>query len=279
TYIYGSSFGGASSTKKPRPTTIYVGGNDGMLHAFNAGCYIVGDDADSAENESGRYTENYPSYFSGSPYGAGSKIGDELWAFIPQSVLPHLQWLADPSYSHVYYIDLKPKIVDARLWGESGDSIHVNGWGTILIGGLRYGGGTYSTDDYDLDGTPDRKIISSSCYFAIDITNPGDPEVLWEYSNPNYLGQAANVPVVARTGDPEMAGEWYVIFGSGPTDIQDGTSTQQGSIFVLNLKTGAVEKIFGAGGGGGIAGNPSNGIMAGASALDMNLDYQTNAVY
>ncbi len=280
TYIYGRSFTGRESTKKPRPTTIYVGGNDGMLHAFNAGCYVVGDDTNSEETENGRYTDDYPSYFSGSPYGCGSQIGDELWAFIPKNVLPHLQWLTDINYTHIYYVDLKPKIVDARLWGETGDSIHINGWGTVLIGGLRYGGGSYTVDDYNLDGTVDAgsTTLSSASYFAIDITNPGDPQVLWEYSNDSYLGQSSNVPVVARVGDPDTAGDWYVIFGSGPTNIQDGTSTQKASVFVLNLKTGAVEKIFGAG-GTAIAGNPANGIMAGAAALDMNLDYQTNGIY
>ncbi len=70
--------------------------------------------------------------------GRGVNIGDELWGFIPQELLPHLRWLADPSYTHVYYVDLKPKVTDVRIFPNDAD--HPGGWGTILIGGFRMGG-------------------------------------------------------------------------------------------------------------------------------------------
>ena len=66
-------------------------------------------------------------------------MGDELFGFIPQELLPHLKWLTDPNYSHVYYVDLTPKITDARIFDPS-DPDHPNGWGTILMGGFRMGG-------------------------------------------------------------------------------------------------------------------------------------------
>lgn len=49
--------------------TIYVGANDGMLHAFNA------------------------------------TTGVELFAYIPSAVIPNLSNLSSPSYSHTYYVD------------------------------------------------------------------------------------------------------------------------------------------------------------------------------
>jgi type IV pilus assembly protein PilY1 len=260
---------GEGATPRPRPTAVYVGGNDGMLHAFNAGCYMAGDDRDTATSEHGRYTENYPSYFT-SEVGHHPEIGEELWAYIPHSLLPHLRWLTDLNYTHVYYVDLKSKIVDARIFPD--DSTHPEGWGTVLIGGLNLGGGTYTVDDFDQDGVADDPRVFSPCYFALDITNPGAPKLLWEFSDPNYLGFATAYPAVARTGPSDQKGSWHVIFGSGPTDY-DGTSDQKASVFVLDLKTGQMLKRFD---GGNIE---PDSFMGGTATVDMNLDYQTNAAY
>jgi Tfp pilus tip-associated adhesin PilY1 len=50
------------------------------------------------------------------PWRLGSEgLGDELWAYIPQTLLPHLKFLAAPEYAHSYYVDLKPKIFDAQI--------------------------------------------------------------------------------------------------------------------------------------------------------------------
>jgi len=61
-----------------RTPTLYVGANDGMLHAFNA------------------------------------NTGDEVWAYIPRIVEPNLWKLADQTYAtkHVYYVDGSPSSMD-----------------------------------------------------------------------------------------------------------------------------------------------------------------------
>jgi type IV pilus assembly protein PilY1 len=261
---------GSGASPLPRPTVIYVGANDGMLHAINAGCSLLGDDSGTGAGEHGRYTDaQYPSYFTSS-LGYTPQSGEEIWAFVPHNLLPHLRWVCDQNYTHVYYVDLKPKIVDARIFAA--DGTHPEGWGTVLIGGLKLGGGTYLAQDFNQDGTPDDPQVFSSCYFALDITNPGAPELLWEFSDPVHLGFTSSYPAVARVGRPEEKGDWYVIFGSGPTTYE-GTSGQQGSVYVLDLRTGNLLKRF----------NQSpleaNSFIGGASTMDMNLDYQTNAVY
>ena len=270
---------GSGPTVRPRPTVVYVGGNDGMLHAINAGCYQAGDDRTTGETEHGRYTTDYPSYFT-SALGYAPERGEEIWSYIPHNLLPQLQWLADPNYTHVYYVDLKPKVVDARIFSE--DATHPHGWGTVLIGGLRYGGKTYEVDDLNQDGIADDPAVFSSCYFALDITNPGAPALLWEFNDPDHLGLTASYPAVARVGRGDEPGDWYVVFGSGPTDY-DGTSDQMASGFVLNLKTGDLERRFGANpGGDGFPANPAlefHGWVGGLASMDMNLDYQTNAIY
>src|SRR5207244_9033772 len=55
-----------------------------------------------------------------------------------QDLLPQLRWLTVPNYDHVYYVDLTPKVTDARIFTPDAD--HPGGWGTILIGGFRLGG-------------------------------------------------------------------------------------------------------------------------------------------
>ena len=196
-YIYARGTGPSAS---PRPTVVYVGANDGTLHAFNAGVYRPGSDWTSGDTEHGRYTMDYPSYYT-SALGFVPDRGEEIWAFVPRAVLPHLQWLTDPNYTHVYYVDQKPKIADVRIFPD--DSTHPNGWGTVLIGGLRMGGGLYEVDDFNQDGTPDDTEVFSSCYFALDITNPGAPELLWEFTDPDHLGFTSGYPAMARVGDPE----------------------------------------------------------------------------
>jgi type IV pilus assembly protein PilY1 len=257
---------GSSSHPMPRPTVIYAGANDGMLHAFNAGCYRAGDDATTEVVEHGRFTEEYPDYFL-SGLGHVPEIGEELWGYIPKNLLPHLRWLTDPNYSHVYYVDLTPKIVDARVFPD--DPTHPDGWGTVLIGGLGLGGGTYEVDDFNMDGHGGDQATFSSCYFALDITNPGLPQLLWEFNDPTRLGFTTSYPAVARTGNRDERGSWYVIFGSGPTNYY-GDSTQKASLYVLNLLDGTLLRRFEL---------DSNAFIGGVASLDLNLDYNVNAVY
>ncbi len=262
--------GPTAGSFKPRPTVVYVGANDGMLHAFNAGVYLPGDDKGTAAKEHGRFSDSdYPSYYT-SALGYSPQGGEEIWAYIPYNLLPHLRWLTNTNYPHVYYVDLQPKIVDVRIFAS--DATHPEGWGTVLIGGLRLGGGTYPIDDFNQDGVKDDPAVFSSCYFALDITNPAQPDLLWEFSDPDMLGFTTSSPGVARTGHRDDPGTWYAVFGSGPTDYH-GMSDQPASIYVVDLKTGALVKRF--------SGAPltTNSFMGGVATLDLNLDYQTNAVY
>jgi type IV pilus assembly protein PilY1 len=66
-----------------RPAVVYVGANDGMLHAFNA------------------------------------TTGAEMWAYIPRMVAPNMWKLADMNYGtkHTYYVDGSPSTMD--VWDGS----------------------------------------------------------------------------------------------------------------------------------------------------------------
>jgi len=203
-----------------RRRVVYVGANDGMLHAFNAGCYD--------EN----YHKFYPDVTSSGSCTLGSHaLGQELWAFIPRTLLPHLKWSTDPDYTHVYYVDSKPKVSDVSIFNA--DATHTNGWGTILIGSLRYGGKDIS---WSSGGT---NYSASPEYFALDITDPLNPVLLWTFTDAD-LGLSMSYPAIAHIKSGSTH-KWYAIFGSGATNYDsasDLTAFQDGYVYVLDLGSG-----------------------------------------
>jgi len=223
-------------TYKDRRGVVYVGANDGMLHAFNAGVFNPN---------------------TGELNGDGHTLGEELWAVIPQNLLAHLKWLKDPSYCHVYYVDLKPKVTDARIFEEGGD--HVNGWGTVLIGGMRLGG-----TPIVVNGETYR-----SSYFALDITNPLNPRVMWEFNDVN-LGYTYSYPAVLKVIDNTGSEKWFTVFGSGPTTF-DGTSGQNAYVYIVDLATGELMRKFEL---------PERDAFCGSPvSVDVKLDYSVDVIY
>lgn len=289
---------------KDRETVVYTGANDGMLHAFLAGVFNPGA---PVTGDGASFTVDPLKY---DPLGPG----DEIWAYIPQSLLPHLKWLADPGYidgNHVYYVDLKPRIFDARIYEGASSSVHPlhdiwtsgmndaqrdlrpHGWSTVLVGGLRFGGGSIPVRaDWDT-GTPgeeDREFTSS--YFAIDITDPQKPFFLWERSYTG-LGFTTSFPSVLKVedrvinpGPPDtvdvQAQHWYLLFGSGPT-AYDGTSSQNSSLYLVDMATGNPARTFteltdSSGNNNGTTFNP-NGFLGSPVSVDLTVDYSVNVSY
>jgi len=288
---------------KDREIAVYSGANDGMLHAFLAGVFKPGA---SLTGDGAQFTVD------GSKYDTLT-AGDEIWAYIPQNLLPHLKWLADPDYiegTHVYYVDLKPRIFDVRIYEGASNSAHpmhdvwitqMNdakrdlrpyGWATVLVGGMRFGGGSITVNaDWDPGqaGNEDREFKSS--YFAIDITDPKEPIFLWEQSYDN-LGFTTSFPAVLKVEDRHIIGippneslqvlgrHWYLLVGSGPTTY-DGTSTQNGSIFLLDLASGDPARIFtqSTNPSSGTVSLPSDGFMGSPISVDLSVDYSVNVAY
>jgi type IV pilus assembly protein PilY1 len=246
---------------------VFVGANDGMLHAFKLG---------TIELLNGKYDK--AKLCDSRSSCSTTTLGKEEWAYIPKHVLPYLQYMADPNYCHLYYVDLVPTIVDASIGpndtGSPTDTKNSSSWRTILIGGTRYGGACNdSSTSYDVQTPLSGEGYSS--YFALDITDtlahPDDssvhPEVLWEFSNetiknssysgdltpgPTWiggLGFATSGPAIVRVGAAKdssgnpLNGRWFAVFGSGPTGPIDsashqfkGYSDQPLKIYVVDLR-------------------------------------------
>lgn len=78
------------SAYNDRQPVVYVGANDGMLHAFNA--------------------DN----------------GEELFAYVPAAVYHNLNLLSQPGYNHRFFVDDTPTVVDAFI-GDSWRTVLVSG--------------------------------------------------------------------------------------------------------------------------------------------------------
>ncbi|MFH2135741.1 MAG: PilC/PilY family type IV pilus protein [Pseudomonadota bacterium] len=159
-----------------RQDMVFVGANDGMLHA------IYGSD--------GRMdTTTGLTVASG---GISVTGGDEAWAYIPTEVMPNLYKLASKDYSnsdikHQYYVDGSPVTADICISNCTSAVSAV--WKTILVGGLNAGGAEY---------------------YALDITNPAQPKALWEFTDSN-LGYTFGNPKVVKL----KTGQWVVLLTSG----------------------------------------------------------------
>lgn len=148
---------------------IYVGANDGMLHAFDA------------------------------------VTGEERFAYVPSVLIPKLNRLMEPSYSHEYYVDGQSFIGDAYI---------NNDWATVLVGTLGAGG---------------------RAVYALDITDPynfDQDDVLWEFTDPD-LGHVIGQASVARMAD----GSWVAVFGNGYN-----SDDHKAVLFIVDLATGTLLK-------------------------------------
>jgi len=209
-----SSYRDYRRDQRDRETMVYVGANDGMLHAFTHGKYdrenMRFDRPDNPDDPLGEEKQS---------------LGTEAWAYIPKALLPHLKWLADPGYAHVFYADLQPKVFDAKIRNGGDD------WGTFLLLGLNKGGKRIYINK---DG--DEEIIYPG-YSLIDITDPRNPELIWEKSYEGS-GLTTSIPAVFKVGD-----KWFAAFGSGPNDDAGktdykGHSDQTGTMYIIDLADG-----------------------------------------
>ncbi len=209
---------------KERETVVYVGANDGMMHAFTH--YVS--KMDGNENI---YYEPLPS--------TSDPVGEELWAYIPQSVLPHLKWTASVDYTHTYYVNSEPRVFDAKILPD--DMYYSDGdtnpnYGTFMVFGLNMGGKNISVYEDFGSGTPTERQFAPT-YVMMDITDPRKPRLVWERSY-SGLGMSCSVPAPVRVGSLDgNDSKWFLVFGSGPSDY-DYVSDQPGRIFVVDMLTG-----------------------------------------
>ncbi|MEA3469085.1 MAG: hypothetical protein U9R57_12805 [Thermodesulfobacteriota bacterium] len=240
-----------------RRNMIYFGANDGMLHAVNGGFF---------DEKNDRFWKNQGLSDTGvvTRDDNGPDLGTEMWAYVPYNLQPHLKCLTDLDYNekHKYFVDKEPRIFDMQIFKEeiecqtnpySEDCIHPKGWGTILVGSMRFGGTPITAgDDANWDPLDEREFVSS--YFIIDITDPERPPVLLgemtrtietvvetdangvTVTEDKYtdLGYTTPMPTGIVMRDDSGKTTWYLAFGNGPTTL-NGKNNQRGKIAILPM--------------------------------------------
>jgi len=163
------------SNKKDTTATLFIGANDGMLHAFDG------------------------------------NTGDELFAYIPNEVFSKLPTISDKKYGckdvnclpHEYLVDGKSAIGDA-YFASSSD------WHTILIGGLGLGGkGLFA-----LDVTNAESFSASDVLWEISSTQATSAgSNASEFSS--HLGNTIPSASVVRINNSDSSKQWAAVIGNG----------------------------------------------------------------
>lgn len=180
-----TTFQAARSNNASLNPMVYIGMNDGMLHGFDS----------SASATAG---------------------GRERFAYIPSASLQMMGELANPLYSHRYYMDGAISVSDVAF-GPSN-------WRSVLVASMGAGGRSVS---------------------ALDITNPtgfDEDNVLWELNAQSdadigyVMGKPLIVPIMGGTA-ANPTPRWVALFGNGPNSHSGAPI-----LFVVDIQTGRVLK-------------------------------------
>jgi Tfp pilus tip-associated adhesin PilY1 len=121
----GSSYAAHLTATGSRTDVVYVGANDGMLHAFDA------------------------------------TTGVEKFAYVPSTIIPDIAQLADTNYGdttpHMYLVDGSPRAGDVYI---DADGDGTDAWATVLVGTTGAGGrGVFALDVTNPDSFTASNVI------------------------------------------------------------------------------------------------------------------------
>ena len=199
----GNRCGGSCPSRKE---VVYVGANDGMLHAFDA------------------------------------KTGKELWAFIPPGMvknLPKLSSVKANTSNSIYGVDGSIVVKDIYFDKKDGKGTR---WYTVLIAGQGRGGQSYFALDITNPNAPDflfafeNDIMDKRIYHwdgdgnreSLSYVSSISPE--FDYSK---IGEAWSAPMIVAMPENNTR-KWVAVFGAG---YNGGVNSDYGSsIYVIDLE-------------------------------------------
>lgn len=177
---------------------VYVGANDGMLHAFNGGM----DGAGAATVGGGKET------FAYIPATALGHMGNLLFPYDPRN-------LNDQKFAHRYFVDGKITVADSR---------YGNAWHTTLVGASGAGGRSV----FGLDVTPGATFSANSKLWEISDLDASLPATIRDNIG-HVLAQPVIVPMLDSAGNPV----WRAVFGNGYN-----SASGKAVLFMVDIKTG-----------------------------------------
>ena len=137
-----------------------------------------------------------------------------------------------------------PKAYDVYFTAESK-------WKTVVLSGLRDGGPSY---------------------FAVDVTDPNNPNILWEWTDPN-MGNAWGKPDIEKV--KVGTGTKYVAFITGG---YSSNNNQGNSFDIVDIETGTTLKMWTLLNGMAV-GSSNYKVPSGSTAYDSDADGFINSVY
>lgn len=182
--INGEGYGKYVMDNAEREGTIYVGANDGMLHAFSS----PAPDCDFATDPTNPTCT----------YGDG---GNERWAYVPRAVYANLGNLTDSrTFAFRPTADASPRTRDVYFGGK---------WRTILVSGVGLGGrGVYALDISDQENFAASDVLwefnADSAVNSNCKSNSGSCQA-------TDLGYTVPQPNIARLAN----GKWVVLVPNG----------------------------------------------------------------
>lgn len=199
-----------------RLPVVYIGANDGMLHAFNAKEVL----------NSATPPQTVPD----------ANAGKEVFAYVPRSVYANLGSLtAKANFTFEPTVDATPVSRDVFFGGA---------WHTILVGGLRLGGrGVYA-----LDITDPSQVTEANAGTKVLWEFNSDTPAVSGVGNPANLGYTFGQPNIGRLAN----GKWVVLVPGGyfpdcskpdkPVNCATLAAASNGysSLFILDAQTGAM---------------------------------------
>ena len=210
-----------------RMPVIYLGTNDGMLHAFNAPALRCDGTA------------------PGSPCQAPANGGKELWAYVPRAAYANLGNLTRArDFQFQPTVDATPVTRDVFFSQRGGHE-----WHSLLAGGLGLGGrGVYALDVTHPEAAsevfPGRTVL-----WEFDADAPPGISSSGDSYNPADLGYTYGQPAIARLAN----GRWAVLIPSGyfpdcsssdkPSHCEKAAAqapANSSALFVLDAQTGEV---------------------------------------
>ena len=194
---------------KERLPLLYVGANDGMVHAFDA--RIDHDDG-----------------------------GSEVFAYIPSSLFAGqtspsrdgLLALSERGYLHRYYVNSSPVAAEVDF-ARTGGATTTGDWRTVLVGGLGKGGRLY----YALDVTDPEAFTTEAAVAG---------KVLWEFSDPT-MGFTYGEPQIVKTR--RWGWVALLTSGYNNTAANGSTGAGAGYLYVVNVRTGELLQRISTGSG------------------------------
>jgi type IV pilus assembly protein PilY1 len=199
--------------QKTRTPMVYVGANDGMMHAFN----------DSTGPDAGKETWAYVPrvlFSNGDP-------NDDTHAPNSAFQIGALSYNAGIPSQHRFYVNATPRIwnIDFANTNRSTPPTSGNDWRTLLVGGLGAGGRAVYALDVTTPVAPPPPVVSSDTEATV-----ASSKVLWEFTETN-LGYVFDAPTLVKT----RAYGWVVLVTSGYNNPGG-----KGFLYVLDPKTGTL---------------------------------------